>query len=91
MADGHDRPGLVDELVPGLAAEGDDLVVGLEDPVGEPVVAHELPDVFDRVQLGRSRRQREQGDVVGHREFLRGVPAGLVEDEDGMGARRHLR
>ena len=49
MADGHDCVGLVDEPVPSLAAEGDDLVIGLEDPVREPVVAHELPDVLDRV------------------------------------------
>jgi hypothetical protein len=33
LTDGHDLPGLVDELVPGLAAEGEDLIVGLEDPV----------------------------------------------------------
>ena len=52
VADGHDRPRLLDEPVPGFAAEGEDLVVGLEDPVGEPIVAHELPDVLDRVELG---------------------------------------
>jgi hypothetical protein len=27
------------------------IVVGLEDPVRKPVVAHELPDVLDGVQL----------------------------------------
>ena len=30
------------------------IVVGLEYPVGKPVIAHELPYVFDGVQLGRS-------------------------------------
>ena len=54
---GHDFPRLVDELVPGFAGEIDDIVVGLEDPVGQPVVAHELPDVLDRVQFGGSGRQ----------------------------------
>lgn len=49
--DGGDFPGLADELVPGLAAEGDNLVVGCEDPVGKPVVAQELPDDFDRIQF----------------------------------------
>ena len=29
-----------------------DVVGGLEDTIGEPVVAHELPDVFDRVEFG---------------------------------------
>ena len=51
VPDGDDFPRLVDELVPGLTAEGDDLVIGFEDPVGQPIVAQELPDVFDRVQL----------------------------------------
>ena len=51
-SDGHDFPGLVDELVPGKAAVVEDILVGLEDPVREPVVAHELPDVLDRVQFG---------------------------------------
>jgi hypothetical protein len=51
-SDGHDFPGLFDELVPGKAAVVEDIVVGLEDPVREPVVAQELPDVLDRVQFG---------------------------------------
>ncbi len=57
-SDGHDIPGLVDQPVPGKAAVVEDILVGLEDPVREPVVAHELPDVLDRVQLGSSGRQR---------------------------------
>ncbi len=51
-SDGHDFPGLVDEGVPSIAAVVEDILVGFEDPVREPVVAHELPDVLDRVQLG---------------------------------------
>ena len=40
-------PGLpVDELVPSVATVVDDVVEGFEDLVREPVVAHELPDVF---------------------------------------------
>ena len=50
-SDGDYLPRAVDELVPGFAAEGDDLVVGFEDPVRQPVVAEELPDVLDRVQF----------------------------------------
>jgi hypothetical protein len=48
---GHDAPTLVDELVPGVAAVVDDVVIGLEHAVREPVVAHELPDVLGRVQI----------------------------------------
>ena len=63
--DGHDGPGLIDQLVPCVAAMVDDIVVGLEDPVRQPVVAHELPDVFDRIEFRAFRWQGQQGDVVG--------------------------
>ena len=46
MPRGHDLPWLVDEVVPGLAAQRDDVFVGFEDPVRQPVVAHELPDIL---------------------------------------------
>ncbi len=52
QTDGHDGPGLACELGPGFAAEGDDLFVVFEDAVGEPVIAHVLPDVFDRIEFG---------------------------------------
>ena len=57
QADRHDGPGLVDEFVPGVML--DDVVVGAEEAVGEPVVADELPDVFDWIELGRFGRQRQ--------------------------------
>ncbi len=49
---GHDGPRLACELAPGIAAVIEDILVGFEDPVREPVVADEVPDVLDRVQLG---------------------------------------
>src|ERR1700747_252992 len=85
--DGHDAPRLIDEPVPGLAAVVDDVVVGFEDTVRQPVVAHELPDVLDGVELGASRRQRHQGNVGRHDQLGRAVPSGLIEDDHGMGAR----
>ena len=54
--DGDDLPRLINELVPGLATERDDLFIGFEDAVRQPVVAHELPDVLHGVQLGCSGR-----------------------------------
>ena len=73
QSDGHDAPGLVDELVPSLAAVVYEIVIGFEDAVGEPVVAHELPDVLDRVELGAFRRQGDNGDVGRHDEARRQV------------------
>ena len=66
----------------------DDIIVGFEDAVGEPIVAEELPDVFDRVELGAFRRQRNYGDVCRHHKTGRQVPAGLIDQEDGVGAGR---
>ena len=83
-ADGHDAPGLVSDLVPGLAAVVDDVVVVLEDPVGEVVVAHELPKVFDGVELRRLGGQRKQGKVRRGAQRLGDVPAGLIEQHDGV-------
>ena len=41
--DGHDFPRLIDKRVPGVAAVVDDVVEGFENPVGKPVLSHELP------------------------------------------------
>jgi hypothetical protein len=66
----------------------DEVVVGLEDAVGEPVVAHELPDVFHRIEFGAFRRQGDDGDVGRHDETRRHVPACLIDQEHGVGAWR---
>ena len=88
--DGHDFPRLVDKLVPGLAAVGNDIFVGVENRVVEPVAADELPDVLDRIEFGGSWRQGQKGDVGRDGELVGGVPSGLIEDEDGVSARCHL-
>ena len=77
-AEEHDAPGLIDEPLPGVAAEVDDLVVGFEDAVGEPVVAHELPDVFLGVEFGTFGRQRDERDVGGNAQASRKMPSGLI-------------
>ena len=86
QSDGHDAPGLIDELVPCLAAVIDEIIVGFEDAVREPVVAHKLPDILNRVELGAFRRQGEDGDVGRHDEARRHVPASLIDQENGMGS-----
>ena len=84
QADGHDAPGLIDKLVPGDAAVVDEIVVGFEDTVREPVVAHKLPNVFDWVELGAFRRQRNDGDVGWNDKAARQVPSGLVDQKDSV-------
>ena len=51
-----------------MAAVIDDIVVGFEDAVREPVVAHILPDIFNRIELWAFRRQGENGDVGGNEQ-----------------------
>ena len=82
--DGHDAPGLVDELVPCLTAVIDEIIIRFEDAVGEPVVAHKLPDVLDWVELGAFRRQGNNGDGGRYDEARRHVPASLIDQEDGV-------
>jgi len=85
----HDPPGLVDELVPGMAAVIEDGAIGGEDPVGEPVVAQELPEVLDRVQLRAFWRQWQEGEVGRHDELIRQVPSRLIEQQHGVRSRRY--
>jgi hypothetical protein len=61
-----------------FAGDRDDVVVGVEDAVGEPVDAQIQPDVFDWVQFWSARAGRS-GDVCGHDELGRCVPSGAVE------------
>jgi hypothetical protein len=88
--DGHDLPGLINEAVPSLAAMVDEVVVGIEDAVGQPVVAHELPDVLDGVQLGALRWERHERNGRWHDEVARQMPSGLVEEENRVLAGRDL-
>ena len=64
VGDGHDFPGLVDQGVPGVTTVIDDIVERFKDTVREPVLPHELPDVFLAVELGRARWQRQERDIA---------------------------
>ena len=63
------------------------VLVGREDAVGEPVVAHELPDILDGVQLRALGRQGYEGDVGRDDEVVGHVPSGLIEEKNSMPAR----
>ena len=52
------------------------------------LITRELPDVFKGVQLGRFRRQRYHGNVVGNFEGVGEVPPGLIDNDDGMSTGR---
>jgi hypothetical protein len=67
----------------------DEIIIGFEDTIGEPVVAHKLPDVFNRVELGAFRRQGDDGDVGWHNEARRHVPASLVNQKNSVCAGRN--
>ena len=61
-----------------------EIVVGFKDAVREPVVAHKLPDVFDRVEFGGFRRQGDDCDIGRHNETRRQMPARLVDQENSV-------
>ena len=47
----------------------DDGIVGVEHAVGKPVTAQILPDVLDRVEFGRTRREEDRRDIVRYAEL----------------------
>ena len=69
---------MIDEIV---------VILRCKNAVGEPVVAHELPDVFHWVELGGFRGHGEDGDVGRHDEACRHVPASLIDQENGVSTR----
>jgi len=87
--DGFDAGWLVDQLVPSITAMIDNFVVGFEDVVGEPVIPHELPDVFDRIEFWAFGWQRNDADILGYDERLGHMPPSLIHDHRSMGAKCH--
>ena len=69
--------------------------MGGEDPVRQPVVAQELPDIFNRVKLGAFRRQRNDADILGHFQLSGHVPSRLIHQQYTVGTwfdgQRYLR
>ena len=90
QAEFHNGPRLIDELVPGIGAVIDDVFVAAEDTVGQPVVPHELPDVFLRIEFWAFGGKRDDGDVAGNDQIGRQMPPGLVEQECCMSTRLDL-
>ena len=55
--------------------------------MGELVAAQVLPDILDGIEFRGVRRQHQERDVFGNDKIVALVPAGAVQDENGMGAR----
>ena len=72
------------EEVPCLAGFVDDVVIAVEDGVGELVLAQVLPDVFGTVEFGRVARQADQGDIGRDMQAFAAVIACTVEKDCGM-------
>ena len=60
--------------------------MGGEHPVRELVVAHELPDIFVRIELGAFRGERDDRDIPGDVESAGGMPSRLIHEHHGVGA-----
>jgi hypothetical protein len=52
------------------------------------VAAEVVPEVFDRVEFRRGRRERDESEVGGRAEGLGGVVAGVVPDQGDVSAGR---
>lgn len=63
--DGYNSGWSCEKVIPGVAACLDDGVVGVVEAEREVILAQILPDVLDRIELGRVGRQAEQREVVG--------------------------
>lgn len=82
--DGGDAPQLGFKFASCVTTMGDDIFVVFKCAVGEPVVAHVLPEVLDGVEFGASWRQKQQGDVAGNGKGSCGMPASLNKYQSAM-------
>lgn len=83
-ANGCDTPRLGFKFAPSVATVGDDIFVVFEDAVREPVVTHELPEIFDGIEFRASWRQWQEGNIVGNDECSCCMPASLIKHENAV-------
>jgi len=53
-------------------------------------LSHELPDIFDWIELGAAGRKRHQGYGGRNDQFGGAVPSGLVENDHRVRARSNM-
>src|SRR5262249_41291767 len=56
--------------------------------VRQPILPHELPDIFLAVEFGSAWRELQEPDVVWNLEGLGAMPPGLIEEENSVSAWR---
>ena len=81
---------MIGELVPRVAAVIEDVRIGFEHAIRQPVVTHELPNILNGVEFWAFRRQRNQRYVLRNDKALRHMPPRLIEDEHRVRARTDL-
>src|SRR2546421_12822513 len=59
----------------------------LKNSVRQPVLPHELPDIFLAVEFRRAWRKLQERDVAWNLEGVGAMPAGLIEEENSVSAR----
>jgi hypothetical protein len=77
-AERFDASGLGEEASPRGAGGIDDGVVVIEQAEREETLLEIEPQALDRIEFGAAGRQRQQRDVVGHRQVVGDVPSGLI-------------
>jgi hypothetical protein len=78
-------------MVPGLSNGVLELGRIRIDAIAQVALAKFAPDEFDRIEFGRGRGQVDEGEIVGYLKSAAVVPAGAIEDQDGMDIGRQLR
>lgn len=84
-SDGSDAVRQRGKVAPSGIGGVDDVIDAVEDGVGQPVGAQELPDILDRVQFGSAGRQEDQADIAGQLQLVGGMPSCAIEQHDGVG------
>jgi hypothetical protein len=88
-ADGHDRPGSIDELIPSFAAVVDDVVVGCEDAVDSQLSRMNCPTFSTGLISGERGGNRTMVMLSGTSSLARAMPTGLIHEEDSVSTLRH--
>ncbi len=86
MPDGHNARTLIDQLVPRLAAVINDIVAGSEHTVRKPDIAHEPPDILDRVEFKTFGWERDDTDFSGNIQLISHMPTGLIHQHSSVSA-----
>lgn len=71
----------IDTAVPMPAAVVDNDGVISEREGRQPIVAHELPEIFHDLDLWAFRPERQQGEAVRHGDIAGEVPAGPIKQQ----------